>query len=194
MQKEAKKFPGAGRFDPLNSTYKHEIYLTNGKLLTGYSKGLFHSEPADKTILLERVIVRLIRNGYLAPIRTNRIDFFLNNYLGGNDVLVVSLYPYHYSLGEHKEVIADPRTFQFLKKLYDAINKGELITKDLQHKPVLSNEEIIFDIRKKRFQNDQELHEYIQKQLKNGCEEGTVMNFYYKYRLKWFSEPSGNPS
>lgn len=182
-----KKFPGAGQFDSVNSTYKHRIHLSNGKELVGYSKGLYVSEPADKTVLLERVIVRLVNNGYLNIGRVDRIEFFYNKFLQGNDELILTLYPAMYGLGKNERIITDFRLAGFLRKLYEQLGQGKEALKANIHKPVISTEEDLLDTRKKRFPTEEKLHQYIITLLNRGMESAAVANFYRVYKEKHLS-------
>lgn len=176
----AKKFPGAGQFDSSNSTYKHKIHLTNGKELTGYSKGMYVSEPSDKIVLLERVIHRLTNNGYLNPDRVVRIEFYYNKFLQGNDEKIITLYPAGYEL-EATDVATDFRFAGFIKSFYNALRTGN-ITKSLTHKPVISTEESDLNWRVKRFTNQEKLHEYIIKLIDKGYSSEAVKDYYRKYK------------
>lgn len=51
--------------DKVDSTYRWEIYLTNGKILDGYSKSQNRAENQDKEALLLGCLTRLLNNGYL---------------------------------------------------------------------------------------------------------------------------------
>lgn len=179
-----KSFPGSGRFDPINSSFKHRIHLQNGKELTGYSKSLLFPETPDKTVLLERVIVRLINNGYLQPDRTKYIEFFLNTPLLPTEQRVITLFPDRYIIGDVQQYIQDHRLYTFITRMYDQIRKGEIVTKSLQHKATVTASNL-FDTSRKRFNTEEELHGFVVKQLQSGHPNGQVLNFYHKYRAQW---------
>lgn len=115
-----------GKFDPVNSTYRHEIYLSNGKILTGYSKGLNLPELADKDTLIQRVTVRLFRNGYLHPQSKGKsketacIAFFTNHPV--DPELIVFLYPKTYELAT--EELGNSVLINFLDRFYEMIKTG----------------------------------------------------------------------
>ncbi len=50
-----------GKFERTGSTFKHEIITHAGAKLTGYSKPQHQPEPADKQVLLTKIIGRLYR-------------------------------------------------------------------------------------------------------------------------------------
>lgn len=192
MQNAKKTFPGSGKFDSINSTYKHEIILKNGKTLTGYSKGLLQNEMPDKIVLLQKVILRLINNGYLDGQRTTRIDFYLKSFLANNDDLILSLDPISYTVTSD-QFLLNERLTAFLKRLYSDLRQGKIITKDLADKRNVRNEDEIFNLRSKRFQNVDELTEFCIKKVKEGHAEGTVKGFFYKYKGKFLTALRSNP-
>lgn len=179
-----KTFPGSGKFDPINSTYKHEIYLKNGKVLTGYSKGMLQNEMIDKTVLLEKVILRLVNNGYLQKERTERIDFYKKEFLQ-TDEIILSLEPHSYVV-THDKYILDQRLNTFLKRLYESLKSGQIITKDLVDKRSVYKEEDIFKMQSGRFANIDSLKEYCFKLIQSGIVEGHVRTFFYKYSQQYF--------
>jgi hypothetical protein len=186
MEKSASKlFPGSGRFDPVNSFYKHKIELVNGRDLTGYSKGLLQNEMPDKIVLLERVILRLYKNGYLAYNKTARICFYLNETItSSSQELILILYPNKYEMGENRDFKNDLRLGTFLSRLYDQIKNGTIITKSLSHKPTSAKEKDLFDIRKHSFTNEMELHKYCLQRTRDGHADDLVLNFYSAYKEK----------
>lgn len=186
MNTPKKQFPGAGKFDSINSTYKHEIILKNGKTLTGYSKGLLQNEMLDKTVLLEKVILRLINNGYLDGQKTIRIDFYLKSFLANNDDLILSIEPISYVV-TNDNYILNERLNSFLKRLYQQLRQGKIVTKDLADKRNIKNEEEVFDLSKKRFNDEHELLEYAIKRVKEGYPEGNVKRYFYKYKQQYLS-------
>jgi hypothetical protein len=183
----AQTFPGAGQFDPIGSTYRHEIHLKNGKKLIGYSKGKTVNEMADKTVLIQRVILRLLKNGYLYPNRTSRIEFYRNSNLEGEKELLLILEPLNYSFGSNQRFILNERINAFLKKMYMQIKSGNLDYASLKQKPLSISESDLFDISKERFKTEPELLEWILQKKKEGFQDGMVMNYFFKYRQKYFS-------
>lgn len=180
-----KKFPGVNEWDSLNSTYKWRIYLINGKELVGYSKGKYVSEPADKTVLLERCATRLLKSGYYQKERTKYIQFFFNRYLSGNDEWILTMFPDGYSLGNNEDIVADHRLKDFLTLFYKQITGDTPAMKTIIHKIKHSAEEDLFDWRKKRFNTVAELHTFVVKQIDLRKEPAMVMDFFRKYLEKW---------
>lgn len=189
MQTASKSFPGCGKWDRINSTYKHEIYLVNGKKLDGYSKGLLTNEMQDKTVLLETIIVRLFNKGYLDPLRSLQINFYFKSYLGDTDEEILILKPKEYRL-KHQKLISNERIVRFLERFYKQINQGKIITKDLTDKPYRKNEVDLFSLSEKRFKNQSELLNWMLEKGKEGAPQGQLLNYFHKYTEKYLSNPS----
>lgn len=189
---QPQKWIGAGRFDSINSTYRHKIFLSNGRELTGYSKSLLTREATDKTVLLEKAIVRLVNKGYLFGKTqkygdtTFRIEFYLNGqYTGTPDELIFILMPDTYIFGNNEDFVTNIRLNTFFKRLYEQVKKGELVTKSLCHKSGNFTEENLFDVTKKRFLTEPALYTFMQNMIKDGHAFGLVMNFYNNYKKRW---------
>ncbi len=196
MQSEAKKtWDGAGRFDSVNSTFKHIITMQTPKgplPITGYSKGLLGVESTDKIVLLERQIIRFVNSGYLFGTHkkygstTISMEYFLNgNYLGIPDEPIFTLYPDEYVFSKNQDFVSDVRLNTFLKRLYTQIKDGILVTKSLSHRPHNATQEELFDHTKKRFKNEQDLYQWMQERIREGHASGIVFDYYVKYREKW---------
>lgn len=83
-----------GQFERNGSTFKHEITTHAGTKLTGYSKPRNQPEPADKQVLLTKVIGRLHRN-YL--VKGGKIVFYrIYDANPANDEEIVTLYKERY--------------------------------------------------------------------------------------------------
>jgi len=180
-------FKGAGEFDPINSTYKHQIYLINGKILTGYSKSKYYAEKQDKIVLLEDIVLRLYNKGYLQPDKTKEIVFYSIDTLTRQSEEVITLTPKDYSFGSNPKFTLNERLCQFFKRFYIQLNERKFITKDIKHRPITQHEQQIFDLTRKRFATIEQLHEFVLKQFQNGYPQGLVMGFYDQYRSKWLS-------
>jgi len=183
-----KKWIGAGRFDSSESHYKHKILLDNRIELVGYSKSLLGREGIDKIVVLERMILRLVNNGYVFGKtkaygnKTVRLEYFLDGKFSGEpDELIVTLYPDKYVFEKNETYTNDIRLNTFLKRLYEQAKEGIIVTKSLIHKPKVS---VDFDINKLRFKNEPELYKWMQLKIKEGNPVGLVTNFYLKYREK----------
>lgn len=183
MQVAKKTFPGAGKFDSINSTYKHEILLHNGFVLTGYSKGLLSKEPQDKTVVLIKVILRLYNSGYLD--KSVRIDFHLKDFLNASHELVLTLYPRSYSFGNNQKYTLNTKLNTFLNKFYMQVKTGTVDTKSLIPTKIIQTEEEIFSLQRRRFNSEPELLEFIIKKKAEGYEDGLIMRFFYKYRERY---------
>lgn len=165
-----------GKFDSVNSTYRHQIYLTNGKILTGYSKGLNLPELKDKDTLIQRVIVRLYRNGYLhinsvgTPKETVCIHFYMNDPID-ND-WIFTLFPNDYKVCPEW---LDKYTFiNFLKRFYEQKRTGierKNLVKEPRQKDFLS-----LSI---KFDTIESLTDYCHDlEHRYGLPHGLVMKFY----------------
>lgn len=185
-----KKWVGAGRFDSINSTYKHKITLDNNYELVGYSKSLLSREAPDKIVLLEKMILRLIKGGYLFGKtkshgnKTLSIEYFLNgNYQGVPDEKIITLKPDLFII-HNDEYLEDIRLNTFFNRIYTQAKQGNIITKSVVHK---SKEDKSFDLTKRRFKNEPELYNFMQLKLREGYPFGEVMNFYHKYKEKFLA-------
>lgn len=199
MQQSEKKpttWNGAGRFDPVNSTFKHVITMKTlkGELaLTGYSKGLLGVESTDKIVLLERQILRFVNQGYLFgkhkkyQSETISIEYFLNGtYQGIPDEPLFTLYPDEYVFAKNSDYLEDVRLHTFLKRLYSQIKSNQVVTKSLSHKPALTTQAELFDFTKKRFKNEKDLLDWMQERIREGHARGIAFDYYIKYTAKWF--------
>lgn len=179
---EKKKFNGQGRFDSVNSTFKHVIYLRNGYTLFGYSKGLLTAEAPDKVILLERIIIRLYNKDYFNTERVQSIEYFLNEPLKNEQEKILTLYPKGFEFHNVERYTTDIRLKTFLTRFYDQIKTGVLITKSLQHKPSDKvNNTGMYDYKKKVFQSKDLLHNFVIKEIQRGIEASQVMHYYNQY-------------
>lgn len=184
--KPKKQFPGSGKFDSVNSTYKHQIYLTNGKKLSGYSKALLYPEMQDKIVLLERMILRLFNSGYFDPLRTYKIEYYKKEFMKP-DELIFTLYPTEISYADNPDFISDKRLNAFFKKFYDSIEAQKIVTKDITHNAIYKKVDDILTLDYKRFKTERELLDFIGKKLIEGLEHGSVMNFFFKYKERYLT-------
>lgn len=190
QEKNKKAFAGAGKWDAEVSTYKHKIYLTNNKIFTGYSKGQYQNEPADKTVCLERVITRLTRSGYLNPHRVKYIEFFFHKVVTNEPEVILTLLPEGYIMGNNIHITTDYRLEGFLKMFYKELNMNGTVTKNIVHKPVLSTEEEKLNPNRKRANIKclADLHAYIIDLMETqGFNQEAVMNFYRNYSTNHFA-------
>lgn len=182
-------FKGAGEFDSTNSTYRHEIYLVNGKRLTGYSKSKYYAEKQDKIVLLEDIIIRLFNKGYLQPDRTEKITFYTRDFVSGQLDEVFTLLPASFTFGNNPKFVLNDRLNQFIVRFYKSVREKKTISPTIKHKAITVEEQILFSLERKRFISLEQLHEFVLKQFKNGYPEGLVMGFYNNYKEKYLSNP-----
>lgn len=82
--------PAKFRGDRRNATYRHQIYLDNGIVLTGYSVSQGRNEPLNKETCLTDSVLRLIHNGYV--FKAYYLAFYTNKNQGPeNDDLLLEL-------------------------------------------------------------------------------------------------------
>jgi hypothetical protein len=196
MEQKKKEWVSAGRFDTIKSTYMHRIFVggINGtREFVGYSKAFIGVETPDKIVLLERLILRLIHNGYLFGLHkkygnpTIKIEIYLNgNYTGVQNELLIVLYPDNYVYANNLDFNSNQMFYAFVNELYKQAKTGSLDTSKLIHKsPPAPSEAVTFDYTKKRFTTEQQLYDFMHLQLKAGHPMGIVMDFHLKYRQKW---------
>lgn len=179
---QKKNFPSAGKFDRNGSTYKHEIYLTNGITLTGYSKSLYYPEKQDKIVLLQDIILRLFHNGYFS--KSDKIIFYELDLFSKEKNEIFTLSPTGYSFGNLEKFVLNDRINSFITKFYAQL-KANRVTDNIKNKAVSKNEDELFSIATKRFPNYPTLIEFVNKCFKNGHSNEVVMQFYRKYTEKW---------
>lgn len=190
----ARFFPGSGKFDKINSSFRSKIVLNpfTNKVphLDGFSKGILQErEPDDKIYLLQSWIVRLVNKGYLNENKAVRIEFFEKKLLSSDDLLIFTLRPSYFEIHEEKYLLNE-RLNKFLATLYKQLKEGKLVTKDLIGKRIVINEDEIFAMKAGRFKNEDELREYCIKQIKNNIPEGAAKHFFYEYRSRFLNSPA----
>ncbi len=179
-----KSFPGSGKFDPINSTYKHEIFLTNGRKLTGYSKSLFYAEMQDKTVLLESIILRLFNNGYFDPKRMQKIEYYRKEFMKPDELIFI-LTPTDLRMGNNDSIIEDQRLQTFLSNFYKQIHAGNVVTKDIKDPAKHQNVDDIMTVTRRIFKNERELLEFVTKKIAEGIPQGVCMDYFHKYKEKF---------
>lgn len=190
-QAQAKYFPGTGRFDKINSTFRSKIIFNrfNPKntvpSLEGYSKGLLQpKEPDDKIFMLQCWIVRLYNRGYFDAKRTTRIEFYVKSFLNNHDELFLVLEPLEWEI-THDKYLLNKKLNEFLLRLYVAIKSGKPITKDLVDNKVQSTEEEVFKMTVGKHKDMDELKFWCIDRMKEGYEESQVKNYFYKYKARY---------
>jgi hypothetical protein len=168
-------------WDTQKSTFVNKIHFKNGNSIIGYSKTKKMDEGHDKIVVLEKWIVRLRegKNNYFHPDNVEKLEFFLNknNY---ECYHIMTLYPDNFRLNKDMGMFKDNRLRDFLYSFY----KNPTIKMN-PHKPKPINEDEIFSISSKRFNNNQELIMFCLKQAKNGFEEQRILSFYNQYSNKF---------
>lgn len=176
-----------GKWDSVNSTYKWHIHLANGKILTGYSKGLNVPEIIDKDTLLQKNIVRLFNNGYLNPKnmyqrkRTEKIDFFMNQEFADNPFL--TLYQTTYESIDYQ----NDNTISFLERFYTMIESG----KEVRNLVKTARKDFIppDDLSRPRFSTPQRLQNFCNEMVRKGVwNKGRAKAFFHAYKEKFFHE------
>lgn len=184
MQTQKKNFPSAGKFDRNGSTYKHEIFLSNGIVLTGYSKSLYYPEKQDKIVLLQDIILRLYHNGYFN--KSDKIIFYELDLFSKDKLEIFTLTPTTYTFGSLEKFVLNDRINAFITKFY-AHMKVNRVTDNIKNKGVSKTEEELFCIKQKRFSDFPTLIEFVNKCFKNGHNKDVVMHFYRQYTDKWLA-------
>lgn len=179
------KFSG----DRDHATYRHELFLLNGKLLDGYSKHSGHDEVLDKNRLLLNVISRIVANGYLE--KCYHLKFYTNLRLGHErDTLLVEMSQRGYESYGAAQLNMGLQTY--LTALYEQIAKHGLAvapttTPDRRQDRAQTD---TFAFTKGRFKKHDELVAFCQKLITTGtAERFRVESFYYKY-MELFPETS----
>lgn len=185
MQNQKKSFPNSGKFDPINSTYKHIIYLKNKIVLTGYSKGLSVNEPSDKIVLLQRVILRLSNSGYFQHDKTAKIEFYLKSFMNNQDELILTLTPDTFTLGNNSQYTLDERLISFLEKFYDQLGSNKIVTDQVKPKNSKNSEETLFSLAMRTFKTELDLLKYGFSLIKMGYPDGQVEQYIIKYKQKY---------
>lgn len=146
--------------DPLNATYRWELYLTNGKIFDGYSKAKGMDEKKDKQALLQDCIARLLNNGYLD--KCYQMFFYeRGDSHRSQDQLILEMYPH--GCKPHASLELDLSTCNFLDRIYDARRTGQGKNFKELLPPRVSNreqEKIDFAYSKARFPTQGDLHTY----------------------------------
>lgn len=173
-----------GRFDALNSTYRHVIICTNGFPLQGYSKGENIDEPINKVKLLIDVSYRLAKSGYL----TNRgieITFYRRSHIIDNDVPVLILRKSNYEILDPELALHLPFT-EYLKSLYTEYLKGAKIDPRPAKRfdDLKDTEKIDFEV--KRFDSIEDLNQHCSNLLNKKYERSLVIAHWHKCKEKGF--------
>jgi hypothetical protein len=182
MQNSQKNEFWKGKFDSVNSTFKTQIYCTSGKLIEGYSKGLYSREHQDKIVCLEKWIIRLYKKGYFNSENIIRIEFYLKSFLDKENKLLFTLYPEKYSMGLMQEYTLDKRLIYFLNKFYNEIKLEKAEVSKIIHNPIYKSEQSLFDYKIKRFKDEFDLGEWILSKKSEGFEPSLLIDFMRKYR------------
>jgi hypothetical protein len=182
MQNSQKNEFWKGKFDSIHSTFKSQIYCTSGKLIEGYSKGLYSREHQDKIVCLEKWIIRLYGKGYFNPEKIIRLEFYLKSFIDSDNKLLFTLYPDKFTMSNEEKYSTDKRLIYFLNKFYKEIQTGKQEVNKLIHNPVYKSEESIFDSKIKRFKNEFELMDFIITKKNEGFEPALLLNYASKYR------------
>lgn len=121
MEKKQNKFEKfKGNWDPVNSTYKHLLYTNKGKqnIMPGYSKGEGLDAPKDPDVELQKVILRLVNNGYLYG--CHKMEFYEKNFLDSkqDQKILVLYHPEHREKFDFEYADQYEWIVPFLQKVY----------------------------------------------------------------------------
>lgn len=184
QQAQKKYFPGAGKFDKINSTYHCIIYFQPTQkrpFIDGYSKGLTVNESPDKIYVLQAWIERLLHKGYFDHRRVVKIDFFLQSFLVNSEEHLFTLTPTSYKI-HSQQFITNERMNSFFVRMYKSIKEGKVDTASLKDKPQSRDEQSVFALRGDRFKSVEQLTAFCIQQIKSGKHsEERVNGFLRKY-------------
>jgi hypothetical protein len=164
-----------GKWDILGSTFFWKLYLENGKVFKGYSKGLNIPEKANKNHLFITFVNRVWTKNYIK--KCYKMEIYKNDpVFSDHDLACVltkddfDLQPYFFKNKEIEE---------FLKKTYEGLRTGEM--PDLTVKVQRNTGMIINKLDETmNFQTAEELKSYCVSKANDGFEKGEVLSFYYK--------------
>jgi len=182
------------KWDPHGSTFRHNIYYSCGRIVTGYTKKKNLPEtPVDKTALLAGLLVRLKRDNYFnSPTQVKglfgqflNLDFF-TNIKGKGWVYMATIYPEYMKVNQEviKPNIGNMLS-DFIKNFNDGspesfINKYKTINKQLPPNLDLSQHSLVTKFI---------LQNHCKRLLDLDLEpEGLVQEFYRKYCFKFFGD------
>lgn len=167
-----------GRFDAINSTYRHVIICNNGFPLQGYSKGENIDEPLNKVKLLIDVSYRLAKSGYLSD-RGHEITFYKRGHIIDNDKPILILNKTKYEILDPELALHIPFT-EYLKSLYTEYLKGAKIDPRPAKRfdDLKDTEKKDFEIRK--YESLEALSKHCSKLLDKGYERSLVIAHWHK--------------
>jgi hypothetical protein len=177
-QKKNKFEANRDKWDPLHSTFKWNIYLANGKILTGYSKHSVSNERMDKDILLQKCIVRLYNAGYLhkkslgTEKETDAIYFYDNQKLNEPHFLV--MYMEAYELSD----IQNTKLVKFMSRIYEMMEGKRGYLNLIDDDKAKTGDVLALD--KPRFPDISSLNRYCAMLIKNNTREKSEVDHFYK--------------
>lgn len=169
-----------GKWDPINSTYKHIIKLRNGKDLPGYSKGRGVPEMQDKDTLIQKIILRLYKNGYLSDLSANTwrethcIVFYKNDLIHPEKMVTL----YHDKYVPEPEQIDNQMLLSFLKRFYVSKLRGQE-NRNLVKEPRKSS----YLDEHRQFKDEDALMNYVEKRLREDKVARQIIVNYYRRKL-----------
>lgn len=182
-----KKFSEA-EWDKENSTFRHHLYYSCGKIITGYSKKMGYNESNNKRRILAGLLIRLYDHGYFhQPKRTEgffeSFDIFQNSSKKGWQ-RIATIYPNYIDL---ESDIINPQAANFLWHFDKERANG--FDKNFREKYIPS--------KTKRIDNLKLAPRFMDKfQLKNHCKRlldqdkevlNDVREFFRKYCIQFFN-------
>lgn len=167
-------------WDPINSTYKQEIYFANGKKIDGYSCREGFEEVRDKKKLLINWVLRNYKAGYLdkeSEKVARKIDMFWLPE-GQTPVLIVSIKPTHieWNPSSYRNYLDN-----FFTKFFKLIESGKNPYQILYIKSKSPSIQDL-DYKIKRFFNKKNLRSFCIEQIQHKIHpSGQVKNYYQQY-------------
>lgn len=161
-----------GKWDRIASTFWWKIYLENGKIFTGYSKGLNVREKANKNHLFITFVNRIWSKSYVQ--KSYKMEIFKNDPIFEEHELVCVLTKDNFDLQPY--FFGNKEIEEFLKKTYQGIKTGQmpdLTVKVPKGQPIKLDYTI-------QFKNDEDLRAYCIKKINDGFTKGEVQNYFYK--------------
>ena len=197
MKKNTRQEHNQIPFDKVYSTFRQEIYLANGIVLTGYSKRINRVERNNRAHLLSNWILRSLRDGYLDEKNSSKTE--LDHILYTNNLTNEPLLRLWYSSHEWL-CIKDDQTLalpqikyltQFLNRFYTLKRAGKTPDYILKELYVNTKTKSInyLSVDQPRFLTEEDLVNYTLMLLETkDIPAGEIEAFFLQYREKYFNK------
>jgi len=180
------------KYDTQGSTFRHNIYYSCGRVVSGYTKKIGVPEtPYDKRALLSGLLKRLYRSNYFdsptqVKMLTGRfvnLDFF-KNIKGKGWLHIATLYPDYYEVNPD---IIDPDIANMIAQ-FDLFRKGEKDESFFDQYNKVGNTKPNNLHLSNRFPNRFTLQNHCKRLLNQDLEEvGEIQRYYLKYCIKYLN-------